>query len=299
MVRNKNVTARIWHFIYAFLILNSAAIAAEPTVAGATNIFSANGLVKEIKADGQTLVVQHEAIPNFMEAMTMPFRVKDSKTVKGIAPGTRINFQLFVTPTESWIDEVKVTGAGGPAAQGGSKPEPKASAGTVRRDFHFTNELGQAVSLADFQGQALAMTFFFTRCPIPEYCPRLSKNFAEASKKLAAMPGAPTNWHFLSITFDPEHDTPGALRTYGRIYDYDGRYWSFLTADRETTDALARMFGFRFQADGALFNHDFRTVIVDAAGKVQMIYPIGGNLSDSIVQEMLKAVQARPAEGPR
>ena len=79
--------------------------------------------------------------------------------------------------------------------------------------YKFTNELGQAVSLNDFHGQALAITFIYTRCPLPNYCPRLSKNFQEASQKLESLPGAPTNWHFLSISFDPQFDTPAVLQS--------------------------------------------------------------------------------------
>ena len=78
-------------------------------------------------------------------------------------------------------------------------------------DYKFTNQLGQAVSLSQFDGQALAITFFFTRCPIPEFCPRLSKNFQDVSQKLATRPGGPTNWHLLSVSFDTEFDTPPVL----------------------------------------------------------------------------------------
>src|SRR5437016_14580043 len=92
-------------------------------------------------------------------------------------------------------------------------------------DYNFTNESGQAVSLGQFKGQALAITFFFTRCPIPEFCPRLSRNFAQAAHKLSSIPRAPTNWHFLSVTFDPELDTPPVLKAYGEKYQYDPSHW--------------------------------------------------------------------------
>src|SRR5262245_20503918 len=78
--------------------------------------------------------------------------------------------------------------------------------------YTFTNELGQQINLADFKGQALALTFIFTRCPMPQYCPRLSKNFAEASKKISSLTNVPPNWHFFSITIDPEFDTPAVLK---------------------------------------------------------------------------------------
>jgi cytochrome oxidase Cu insertion factor (SCO1/SenC/PrrC family) len=164
--------------------------------------------------------------------------------------------------------------------------------------FKFTNELGQAVSLSDFQGQALAVTFFFTRCPMPNFCPRLSKNFEEASRALAADKAAATNWHFLSVTFDPEFDTPPVLRAYGERYAYDARHWSFLTGPPAQVSELARLSGVKAEPEGGLINHNFRTLIIDATGKLQMMFPVGGNLSDAIVGEIRKAAVASRSSIP-
>ena len=166
-------------------------------------------------------------------------------------------------------------------------------------DYPFTNELGQAVRLSDFQGQALAITFFFTRCPIPDFCPRLSKNFEEASQKLSAMPSGPTNWHFLSVTFDPENDTPAVLRAYGERYQYDPKHWSFLTGPGDKINELASGSDVKFERAGGFINHNFRTLIIDAAGHLQMVFPTGGNLSDAIVAEVVKAAATAPAKAPR
>jgi protein SCO1/2 len=156
-------------------------------------------------------------------------------------------------------------------------------------DGWFTNELGQAVNLRDFRGQALAITFFYTRCPMPEFCPRLSKNFQEASRKLEAMTHAPANWHLLSITFDPETDTPAVLKAYGERYHYDPNHWSFLTGAPNQIAALARPSGVSYKANGGTMDHNFRTLIVDPAGRLQMIFPTSGDLSDQIVEQILKA----------
>jgi protein SCO1/2 len=156
--------------------------------------------------------------------------------------------------------------------------------------------LGQAVSLSDFRGQALAVTFFFTRCPFSNFCPRLSKNFQEASLKLAGDKGAPTNWHFLSVTFDPDFDTPAVLKSYGGRYGYDAGHWSFLTGPPAKVTALARLSGVTADPEGSLFNHNFRTLIIDAAGKLQMVFPVGGDLSDAIAGEIRKAARATPNE---
>ena len=162
-------------------------------------------------------------------------------------------------------------------------------------DYKFTNELGQAVSFNDFRGQALGITFFYTRCPLPEYCPRLSKNFQAASQKLKALPNAPTNWHFISVSFDPQDDTPQALKAYGEYYQYDPAHWSFLTGPAEQIGELARQSGLTYESTNGIFNHDFRTLIVDAAGHLQMVFPTGGDLSDAIVEEILKAASVTNA----
>jgi protein SCO1/2 len=209
-----------------------------------------------------------------------------------------------VTGSESWIEGIaRIEGA--PAGEDRQQHSPagvKALAKHSRHpllDYKFTNELGQAVSLSDFRGQALAITFFFTRCPLPEFCPRLSKNFQEAERKLSSMAGAPTNWHFLSVSFDPEHDTPEVLRAYGQRYRYDSARWSFLTGPEEQIGELARLSDVTFERSGGSISHNFRTLIIDARGRLQMIFPMGGDLSDDIVSEILKAAGAADKLVPR
>jgi protein SCO1/2 len=276
----------------------SGALRAQP----ATNVqtFTATGVVRELKADDRTVVIKHEPIPNYMDAMTMPFKVKEPGELAGLRTGDTIRFCLKVTDTESWIERISRTGK---TSSEESKPTsaPAAEVRTAKPrhpllDYPFTNELGQAVRLGDFRGQALAITFFFTRCPIPDYCPRLSKNFEEASQKLIAMTGGPTNWHFLSVTFDPDTDSPSVLRAYGERYQYNPKHWSFLTGPVEKINELASASDVKFESASGFINHNFRTLIIDAAGHLQMVFPTGGNLSDAIVAQIVKAaaVPSRP-----
>ena len=262
--------------------------------------FAARGVVKQLEPGGRTVLVSHEAIANYMDGMTMPFKVKESQELTGLTVGDQISFQLHVTQTESWIGQIAKIGqvqldeASQPAS-----PGPKEGA-TVTPDhpllaFKFTNELGQAVSLGEFRGQALAITFFFTRCPIPDFCPRLSKNFQEASTKLSSLLGGPTNWHFLSVSFDTEMDCPPVLRAYGEMYHYDPAHWSFLTGPADKVGELARASDVTFERDGGSFNHNFRTLIIDPTGHLQTVFPTGGNLSEAIVEEILKAVAVKNA----
>jgi protein SCO1/2 len=266
---------------------------------GEPKSFAVSGVVREVKPDGRAVVVKHEAITNYMAAMTMPFRVKDTNELAGLKPGDAITFRLFVTEDESWIDRVTRTGHSLPI-EIKAAAAPTNAPGEFRLtnipDFALTNEFGQPLSLHGFKGRAVALTFFFTRCPIPEYCPRLTKNFQGAIERLQALPDGPTNFHFLSISFDPL-DTPLLLRSYARHYKYDSNHWSFVTGNNEQIQELARGFGVGITKEGGVYTHNFSTVIFDAVGRLQNMWPIGGDMTDQIVAEISKAARAeeRPA----
>jgi protein SCO1 len=266
-------------------------------------VFTATGVVEQVNSADGTVLIQNEAISNYMSAMTMPFKVKHTKALAGLQAGDEISFQLHVTQTESWVDQFTKIGTIS-FKKNKSPNQPVSETQIVRArnpllDYKFTNELGRAVSLSDFRGQALAITFFYTRCPLPEYCPRLSKNFQEASQKLESLPGAPANWHFLSFSFDPEFDTPAVLKVYGESYQYDPNHWSFLTGPPDKIAELARQSDVKYESDGGLINHNFRTLIVDADGRLQMIFPTSGDLSDEIAAEIIKAAAQTNQPAPR
>jgi protein SCO1/2 len=262
-------------------------------------VYAATGVVRELSPDDQTVTISHEAVSNYMGAMTMPFRVRNASEMAGLHPGDKVTFRLHVTQTDSWVDHITRIGR---VLLNETKPLLPGPASLHGRNplwyYHFTNELGQPVSLNDFHGQALAITFIYTRCPLPNYCPRLSKNFQEASQKLESMSGAPTNWHFLSISFDSEFDTPAVLKAYGNSYRYDPAHWSFLTGPPDKIAELARLSGVHYASDDGLINHNFRTLIVDGNGHLQTVFPVSGDFSSSIVSEIVKAaaVTNQPAE---
>jgi protein SCO1/2 len=264
------------------------------------------GIIRKLEPENGRVVIAHEAIPGFMEAMTMPFQARTPSSLAGFKAGDSVAFRLFVAEDRSWIEKiVKIPPlASEPSATYQESPQPAASMVAPQSSRHpllnyaFTNELGQPIRLAEFRGQVLALTFFFSRCPIPDYCPRLSKNFEEASRKLRNLPGAPTNYHFLSVTFDPEFDTPARLKAYAEGFGYDANHWSFLTGPADKIAELARLSDMKFERNGILFNHDLRTLIIDPNGRLRMMFPIGGNLSEAIVGEMLKAAGATNSPSP-
>lgn len=277
---------------------------ASAPVATNRQSFPVKGVVQELKLDGRTVVIKHEAITNYMEAMTMPFRVAETNLLAGLKPGDEITFRLLVTENESWIDRIVRTGRSAPAEGKSTVVAPTNAPEAFRLanipDFALTNEFGQPFSLRQLQGNAVAMTFFFTRCPVPDYCPRLTKNFAGAIQKLKATPGRPTNFHFLSISFDPL-DSPLLLRAYAQQYRYDSNHWTFLTGRPDHIRELTEGFGLSIKPGAGIYMHDFRTAIFDATGKLQTLWPIGGDVTDQLAAEMAKAAQARdiPNSAPK
>ena len=264
-----------------------------------TQIYSVTGVVKELKPDGRMVVIQHEEIPNYMKAMTMPFEVRDTNELAGLKPGDQVSFRMLVTEKDGWIDTLTKLGST-------KVPEPPPrdpfrrvrfveplNVGDQLPDYAFTNELGQVIHLADFKGQALAFTFIFTRCPFPNFCPRMSSNFADAYKKLSSAPDAPKNWRLLSISFDPEYDRPELLKSYAKRYQYDTNHWSFATGALIDIDAITEQFGLMFPREGASFNHNLRTVVVDAQGKVQKVFTGNEWKVDDLVAEIVKASAAK------
>jgi protein SCO1/2 len=282
---------------FGALTLGSVKSAGLPDVGkNGARMFVAKGVVRGIDSVERTITISHEAVSNYMEAMTMPFKVRDAGELTGLHPGDEVSFRLHVTQTESWVDQIKKIGIGAPVSNApafnvGTAPQPVRGRNPLWY-YQFTNELGQTVSLSDFHGQALAITFIYTRCPLPDYCPRLSRNFQAASQKLDSLAGAPTNWHFLSVSFDSQFDTPVVLKAYGDSYQYDPAHWSFLTGPPDKIAELARLSGVHYESYGGFINHNFRTLIVDGHGHLQTVFPISGDLSDSIVAEMIKAAAA-------
>ena len=267
-------------------------------------IFQVKGVIQELQPEKKRAKIAHEEIPDYMEAMTMMFDVKDVKELAGLQPGDAVSFRMSVTDDDGWIDQVKKLA--GPRTPLPSEPPPMRrvreveplAVGDVVPEYSFTNLLGRGVRLSEFKGQAVAFTFIFTRCPFPTFCPRLSTSFLETQTKLKALPNAPTNWHLLSITIDPAYDTIEKLKPYAAQYKADPQRWDFVTGDLTDITALSEQFGLQFWRanPNEPINHNVRTVVVDATGRVQWITPETDWKSDELVEQMVKAARAKPAK---
>ncbi len=273
------------------------------TVSTNVETYGTRGVVEEIFPGGLKARIRHEAIPNYMPAMTMDLEAKSTNELVGLKTGDVISFRLNVTDDDAWIDQVNKVGAQSPTELPSRRSvrivkdvEPLEIGDRVP-DYSFTNQFGQAVNLAAFRGKALAISFIFTTCPLPTFCPRMSLNLAKALEKLKGMPDAPQNWHLLSITIDPEVDKPAVLKHYAERYNYNPDRWSFLTGDLLEITAITEQFGQTFWREANIINHNLRTVIVDASGRLQNIIPGNEWNADELVEELIKAAKVS-GDGP-
>lgn len=235
--------------------------------------FSVRGVVKSIPDNEPgAVVIEHEEIPGYMEAMTMKLRARNHDEIKPLRAGDHIAFRLNVTAKQDWIDEIRVTAAG-KVALVPKEPAPlkPIEAGQPLPEAVLVNERNEALKLSDYRGQAVAITFIYTRCPLPTFCPLLNRNFQETHQLLSADPAGPKNWRLLSITIDPERDRPEVLAGLATGLKADPARWRFATGTLKEITTLAQQCGLNFWDDRGLIQHNLRTLVVAPNGQVRRV----------------------------
>jgi len=262
--------------------------------AGSPKTYPAHGVVQAVTPDHRQATIKHDAIAGYMAAMTMDFPALDTNTLADIKPGDEINFTLAVTETNDWIENVQrigttnVYGLSGPP--GWHVAEPQLEVGDTLPDFEFTDENNHKAHFSDFRGRAVAFTFFFSSCPLPDYCPRMNRNFEEARKILSTATNAPDNWELLSISFDPAFDTPQILSGYAQFYrGTDTNRWLFLVASTNTLAGLAPKVDLSFWREGGTISHNMRTVVIDPQGKIAHQFDGNTWTAKELVQAIIAA----------
>ncbi len=255
----------------ALTLLAGCQPASSPASAPATRqTYAVRGVVQAIPADRRHATIKHEPIPGYMAAMTMDFSVRDTNVLAGVAPGDEITFTLVVTADDDWIEHLRrVAQATVSGPPGWHLAEPELSVGDLLPDAEFTSESGRSIRFSDYRGRAVAFTFFFTSCPLPEYCPRMSQNFAEARRLLLADTNAPANWQLLSLSFDPGVDRPEVLARYAGVYrGLNPDRWLFAAASTNTLAGLAPKVDLNVWRENGTLSHNLRTVVLDGQGRI-------------------------------
>jgi protein SCO1/2 len=252
----------------------------QPSTTAAVNAgvktFVVRGQVRSLDLTHRTVRITHEAIPDYMPAMTMPFEVKDVAVLNGLAPGDEVQFELAVTDDDSWIARVQKLGSAAPAEAAAAadasaatladREAERVQVGETVPDFQLVDQDGRAVRLSDYRGRAVVLTFIYTRCPLPNFCPLMSKHFAELEQRLnKELPG---RYHLLSISMDPEFDTPAVFKEYASRYEACAADWTFATGDAGQIDTVAQLLGLYYVRENGLISHDLRTALIGPDGRL-------------------------------
>ena len=256
--------------------------------------YETRGIVCGVSSDRKTIDIQHEDIPGFMPSMTMPFAVRDSKEAANLRVGDAISFRLTVTSNDFWIDRInkipadqfrvaKARVTPGPVKESGG---PRLREGDQMPLFTLTNQDGERITRDTFRGEPFVLTFVFTRCPIPNFCPRMSNNFSELQRAIESGQGTLAKLRLLSITLDPAFDTPAILKQYAKAHDADPKIWNFVTGGSSEIDALTHAFSVFVQSEGGTISHGLATALVDKDGNIDKIWRGNGWTPAEVIGEI-------------
>jgi len=289
------------------LALSALAVAAcrretesEGDAPGATR-YPISGVVRGIDAGKAEVSLEHGPVPGFMEAMTMVFPVRGDAAVLGaLSVGDRISATLVVESERYWLEAISAeagrssvnprpAASGSPASRtpGAVTPVPNrgVAVGDPVPDFALTDQSGQTVRLSRLRGRPVAVTFLYTRCPIATACPMTSAKFS----KLQALLAGKGFGQMLTVTVDPEHDTPAVLARYAKNLGADPKRWKFLTGEPGAVANVASSFGVLYYPERGQIIHSQAVAVVDPEGKLSSIYYGETWEAEHVLRDMEKA----------
>jgi len=226
------------------------------------------GLVLATDPRAATVTISHDAFPGFMDAMAMPFDLKGAARSAKLTSGDRVRFRLSVKGGRSWVDRVEVVS--GAAVDAGLQQTPATPVlvpvGAAIPDFELVDQSAQRVALSSLRGKVVAVTFIYSRCPLPDYCPRMVDNFRVVRDRFAARMNK--DLVLLTISFDPQFDTPQILARYAASHRANTPGWHFLTGEPANIERVCNAFGIQYWAEEGLITHSLQTAIVGRDGSL-------------------------------
>ncbi|HEX8817488.1 MAG TPA: SCO family protein [Terriglobales bacterium] len=265
----------------------------------AVKSYKLTGKIVSVDKNALTALIDTDEIKDFMEPMTMSYKVKDAKELNGLTPGDSISADLREQNDDYWLENIKVTAksTGPPPAKSEfHMPSP----GEVVPDFKLVNQSNKQISLSQYHGKTLILTFIYTRCPFPDFCPRVMKQFAEVYRGLSTQPATLAKVHLLSVSFDAKYDTPKVLADYGHRWagNQAGVFdrWEFAAVSAADLPVMSKFFGLTVVPEkDDIITHSLSTAVIGPDGKIFRWY----HGSDWQASDLLKdAGTAAGAGGP-
>ena len=234
------------------------------------------GQVLAVHPERQQITLKHEDILNFMPSMTMSFPVARPELLKGREPGELVTGVLEVTDALGRLTALERTGFralpadSNAVAMAGNLLDP----GEIAPDAALIDQDDRRRSFAEWRGTMTLLTFIYTRCPLPNFCPLMDRHFATLQREIGADPRLSGKVRLVSVSFDPEHDTPKVLAAHAARLQADPAVWTFLTGDRVTIDRFAARFGVGLvrPSDATDITHNLRTILLDQDGRLVKVY---------------------------
>lgn len=241
--------------------------------------YTLQGQVLSVSENRLEASIKHEDIPGFMMAMTMPYKVRDAAQYEGLAPGDLITATLIVERSDAYLTDVRRVGQAPLEAPPSAAPTASSGfellkPGETVPNVTFLDQDNRSRTFESFAGSRVVLTFIYTMCPIPTFCPLMDRHFVEIQKQLEADP-ALKDVHLVTISFDPVTDTPPVLKAHAQKLGANPARWTFLTGDRDDVDRFAMRFGvsiMREMNDARDITHNLRTAILDAQGRLVKSY---------------------------
>ena len=272
----------------------------EASTASSFKVYKLRGKVVSTNPATGEVTLDHEAIPGFMEAMTMPYKLKDPSILSELHTGDVLTADLFVlrdADANVFIDHIVVVGQGKPDYKPAVLYHVPAPGDRVP-DFALRNQDGLPIHINQYRGKELLLTFIYTRCPLPNFCPLVTRNFAVIDQQLARDPELYGKTRLLSISFDPQNDTPARLRAYGAQYigsDARGAFehWQFAVPQEAVLKQMALYFDVGLTpGDGGTINHTLSTTLIGRDGKVVRFYPGNEWTPQQVLADVKQAANA-------
>lgn len=237
--------------------------------------YTLTGQILAVKPESQEVLVKHDDIKGFMPAMTMPYKVEDPSLLNGATPGDLISATLVVGETRAFLSSIEKTGHA-EVEMPATTPEVSIfdllQPGDQVPDAALIDEDGQPRPISSYLGHAVALTFIYTRCPDPEFCPLMSKQFAAVEQVIARTPEL-SGARLLSVSFDPEHDTPAVLKAYSAAEKANPQIWRFATGPADVIGAFSSRFGVTVtRNDSPVLVHNLGTAVIDTRGRLVALH---------------------------
>lgn len=241
--------------------------------------YQLKGKILSFDKGQRQVIIAHESIPGFMEAMTMPYTLNDDAPFDVMHAGDAIQATLVVDDQHTRIENPIITQSSGESRslKSSSTSPTEPSPGVEVPDFKLVNQDSKSINLQQYRGRTLLLTFIYTRCPLPDFCTLMSTNFAQLNRELQKNPTLWSQTHLLSVSIDPAYDTPQVLRSYGAAHteNYNQEkfdHWEFATGQSEEIRRMANFFGLIYQQEGDQIVHSLRTAIITPDGKLFKLY---------------------------